>query len=74
MTTTTLERTGRAAMQARKPKASAVKAARTGTIPPCTQPRYHSEISDKYLDAMQRQVDLLKPEGFALTPVSGPGW
>ena len=74
MTTTTLEREGRAEMHARKIKASATKPARAGTIPPCTQPRYHSEISDEYLDSMQLKVDNLKPEGFKLTPISGPGW
>jgi hypothetical protein len=74
MNTDTLEREGKAEMHARKPKAATATPVRAGTIPPCTQPRYHSEISDEYLNALQRQVDRLKPEGFKLTPVSGPGW
>jgi hypothetical protein len=36
--------------------------------------RYDDEISEAYLDALQSQVDLLKPEGFVLTPVTEPGW
>lgn len=66
-------------MPARKLKASVAPAARPPratrpTKATCTQPRYHSEISDKYLDALQRQIDALKPEGFQLTPISEPGW
>lgn len=38
------------------------------------QPDYHSEVSDDYLEAMQRDVDAKKPEGFRLTPVSDAGW
>ncbi len=72
MTTTILERDK--TMPARKIKATSAPPRRAGTIPPCTQPRYHSEISDAYLDALQKQVDAGKPEGFRLTPISGPGW
>lgn len=42
--------------------------------PPKPQPIYHSEIDSEYLDALQRQVDANKPEGFTLTPISQPGW
>lgn len=38
------------------------------------QPPYHSDIDADYLSALQRQVDAAKPKGFALTPISEPGW
>lgn len=80
MTTDVLERTGKTDMSARKYKAAppppAARPARGArpTMAACTQPRYHSEISDDYLNALQRQVDALKPEGFQLTAISEPGW
>lgn len=42
--------------------------------PPKPQPDYHTEIDPEYLDALQRQVDRNKQEGFKLTPISQPGW
>lgn len=75
MTTTTLERTGRAAMPARKLKAAAPAARPTRSVKAASsQPPYHTEISSDYLDALQRQVDSTKPEGFKLTPITAPGW
>lgn len=54
-------------------KATAVRAApRTRRTP--SQPPYHSEICEKYLDEMQRKVDAAKPKDFKLTPISEPGW
>lgn len=38
------------------------------------QPNYHSEISDSYIDAMQKAVDSGKPTNFSLTPVTEAGW
>lgn len=38
------------------------------------QPRYHDEVSDDYLDALQHRIDAGKPQGFALIPVCQPGW
>lgn len=38
------------------------------------QPNYHSEISESYIDAMQKTVDANKPSNFRLTPVTEPGW
>lgn len=38
------------------------------------QPNYHSEISESYIEAMQRAVDAQKPKGFRLTPISEAGW
>ena len=67
---TTLERPARKKMPAAMPKASAAPRARRV----CSQPSYHTEISDEYLDEMQRRVDAEKPEGFKLTPISAPGW
>lgn len=37
-------------------------------------PPYHSDISDEYLVALQKQVDACKPEGFQLSPISEAGW
>lgn len=39
-----------------------------------SQPNYHSEISDEYLDALQRKIDSEKSEKSKLTPISEPGW
>lgn len=39
-----------------------------------SQPPYHSEVSDEYLAALQRQVNAAKPEDFSLTPLSQSGW
>lgn len=38
------------------------------------QPNYHTEISDSYIEAMQRNVDEKKPSGFRLTPINDAGW
>lgn len=38
------------------------------------QPPYHSDVSEEYLTALQRQVDANKPKGFRLTPISEAGW
>ena len=38
------------------------------------QPDYDTEVSKEYLDALLAQVELGKPEGFSLTPISEPGW
>ena len=38
------------------------------------QPNYHSEISESYLEAIQKAVDAGKPEGFRLTPINEAGW
>lgn len=38
------------------------------------QPSYHSEVSEGYLEAMQKAVDDKKPENFHLTPLSEAGW
>lgn len=46
---------------------------RSGSATP-GQPPYHSEISEEYLDALQRQVDAAKTHGFTLTPIGEPGW
>lgn len=59
-------------MTARKMREMAASAASTKT--PVSQPPYHSDISDAYLAALQRQIDSLKPAGFKLTPISEPGW
>ena len=58
----------------RQPKKRASNAATHGSPKIRMQPNYHSEISDGYIDAMQRAVDARKPEGFRLTPVSESGW
>lgn len=68
----TLDRPGETEMPAAMPKAAAAPAPRRSRT--CSQPSYHSEISDEYLDDMQRRVDAEKPEGFKLTPISEPGW
>lgn len=67
----TLERPGRTEMPAAMPKAAAAPRRSRSAY---SQPSYHSEISDEYLDDMQRRVDAAKPEGFKLTPISEPGW
>lgn len=33
-------------------------------------PRYDTELSDEYLDAMRQRVDAAKPDGFKLTPIT----
>ena len=38
------------------------------------QPNYHSEISERYIEAIQKAVDAGKPEGFRLTPINEAGW
>jgi hypothetical protein len=38
------------------------------------QPNYHTEISESYIEAMQKAVDAQKPDNFRLTPISEPGW
>ncbi len=38
------------------------------------QPDYHSEISEEYIEAMQKKVDAEKPADFRLTPVTDAGW
>ena len=56
---------------------SAKKAFTTGSereAPSSRTPPYHSEISDEYLVALQKFVDLGKPEGFELTPIGDAGW
>ncbi len=59
----------------RKPKARAAgSAAAYGSPKIRMQPNYHSEISDAYIEAMQKAVDEQKPEGFRLTPISDAGW
>lgn len=58
-------------MALRKHK-EAVMGGRSHSVAP--QPRYHRELGDEYLVALQRQVDGLKPKGFVLTPLSEPGW
>jgi hypothetical protein len=32
------------------------------------------ELTDEYLEFMQRQIDAEKPENFKLTPTSPSGW
>ena len=39
-----------------------------------SQPSYHTEIDEAYLEALQRQVDAEKPKDFRLTPIGAPGW
>lgn len=58
----------------RQPKKRANSAAAHGSPKIRMQPNYHSEISDRYIDAMQRAVDEKKPEGFRLTPIGEAGW
>lgn len=54
-----------------QPKTRAGRAAAAQGSPKIRmQPNYHSEISDAYLEAMQKAVDAKKPEGFRLTPIS----
>ena len=67
---TTLERPARKKMPAAMPKASTAPRARRE----CSQPSYHTEISDDYLDEMQHRVDAEKPVGFKLKAISEPGW
>jgi hypothetical protein len=38
------------------------------------QPGYRSEVSDAYLEAMQKSVDDKKPANFSLVPLSDAGW
>lgn len=38
------------------------------------QPNYHSEVSEGYIEAMQKAVDAKKPKGFRLTPIGEAGW
>jgi len=38
------------------------------------QPGYHTEVSDAYLEAMQKAVDDKKPANFSLEPLSDAGW
>lgn len=38
------------------------------------QPGYHTEVSDAYLEAMQKAVDDRKPANFSLEPLSDAGW
>lgn len=59
----------------RQPKAKRVNGpAAHGSPKIRMQPNYHSEISDSYLDALQKAVDAGKPEGFRLTPINEAGW
>lgn len=58
----------------RQPKKRGNAAAAHGSPKIRMQPNYHSEISDSYIEAMQRAVDAHKPEGFRLTPISEAGW
>lgn len=59
----------------RKPKTRAARhAAAYGSPKIRMQPNYHSEISDIYIEAMQKAVDELKPKDFRLTPISEAGW
>jgi hypothetical protein len=38
------------------------------------QPNYHTEISEGYIEAMQKAVDAKKPDNFRLTPICDTGW
>jgi len=38
------------------------------------QPDYPDEISDSYLEGLQRRIDADKAEDFLLTPITAPGW
>jgi len=38
------------------------------------QPGYNTEVSDAYLEAMQKAVDEKKPANFSLVPLSDAGW
>lgn len=58
----------------RQPKKRTERAAAHGSPKIRMQPNYHSEISDSYIEAMQKAVDAQKPEGFRLTPISDAGW
>ncbi len=60
-------------MPAAMHKATAAPAA-TRTRRAASQPPYHSDICEKYLDEMQGRVDAEKPKDFKLTPISEPGW
>lgn len=59
----------------RQPKGKRVNhAAAHGSPKIRMQPNYHSEIDGGYIDAMQRAVDVQKPENFRLTPINEAGW
>lgn len=58
----------------RQPRKRASSHAAHGSPKIRMQPNYHSEISEKYLQAMQVAVDAAKPENFCLTPISDAGW
>lgn len=58
----------------RLPKRDASRAAAHGSPKIRMQPNYHSEVSGGYIEAMQKAVDVGKPEGFRLTPVTEAGW
>lgn len=69
--TDTIERPGETEMPAAMTKATAAPARARRAA---SQPPYHSEICEQYLDEMQRRVDAEKPKDFKLTPISEPGW
>lgn len=58
----------------RHPKQRAGSAVALGSPKIRTQPGYHTEVSDAYLEAMQKAVDEKKPANFSLTPLSDAGW
>lgn len=41
---------------------------------PARQPAYDDEVSQDYLDALQRRLDEEKGPNFKLTPICEPGW
>jgi hypothetical protein len=65
-------KTGKPDMSARKLRASAAPsgAGRSARF----QPRYHDEVSDQYLDALQSRIERDRTENFNLIPVCAPGW
>lgn len=58
----------------RQPKTRSQRTAAHGSPKIRMQPNYHSEISESYIEAMQRAVDTQKPESFRLTPIGEAGW
>jgi len=58
----------------RQPKRRGNTTAAHGSPKIRMQPNYHTEISESYIEAMQKAVDAQKPDNFRLTPISEPGW
>lgn len=58
----------------RQPKRQGKPSAVSGSPKIRLQPNYHSEISETYIAAMQKDVDSRKSASFQLTPISDAGW